>query len=852
VTHRNVALGTALALAIATLVQAASIAPTDAARAERTPSSRDAALTRLAAETSGPVHVSRGREGLARVVSVTAGRNPQVTRAMTASDAARAHLARYGSLVGVTDRGTTLVGGTVSRAVTGDDVVRFRQQRDGLPVIGGAVAVDLRPDRQLDSVTASVSRASVPAATYPRAAARQDALAAASKLLGPDVRGEVSADPPVRRLYDPAVLGVARTSDPTTHARGVWWVEVHAGPAFHRLVLVDDRTGGVVRDLDLVEQVDRVVCDDANAPDTTDVPCTSGFARTEGGPPSSVRDVNDAFDLTGVVSAFYRGIGGIDLTQLLGVDEGGHKSLSSTVRFCDFLTPQLCPLKNAFWNGVAMFYGQGFASADDVVGHEMTHGVISHSSDLLSWGQSGAINESLADVMGEIIDHRHHTKGESPHSWSLGEDLPGGAVRNLKNPGKFGQPDSMTSKRYARGTFDNGGVHANSGVGNRTFYLISQGGKQAGRTVHGIDGRSLKRSATLYLDVIRHLVSGSDYADLGAVLDHSCRALARHHTVGMTRADCRNVHLATLATRLRTTPPRAPQPPDAPMTCPKGAGPVRVLFDSEKGAPSSKFDPGSTWLRAPDSSVFPAVPSNATSGHTSWFSIEPIDATVSSLAMHPVALPVGRPAYLWFQQWRVLESVRTFDGTVDNNDGGTVEVADTTRGLGPRPVERLPWVNGPRDVVNGEFGNPAGGRLSFGGDSHGYLASRLALKRYAGHAMSPQFTMNTDSSGQEVGWYLDDIRVYSCGRGPVPRTAPTVQGTPTVGATLTADPGRWTRSRVQSLRWYADGVPIAGASGTSYVVQTADLGKRISVRVTATAKHRHTSTFSSATAPVTG
>ena len=46
----------------------------------------------------------------------------------------------------------------------------------------------------------------------------------------------------------------------------------------------------------------------------------------------------------------------------------------------------------------------------------------------------------------------------------------------------------MTSRRYARGEDDNGGVHTNSGVGNRTFYLISQGGRQAGRTVHGIDG----------------------------------------------------------------------------------------------------------------------------------------------------------------------------------------------------------------------------------------------------------------------------------------------------------------------------------------------------------------------------
>ena len=799
--HRSAALGVALVLGATTLAQAASTAPTDAARAGHATASRgDQALTRLTAESAGPVRVTRGDDGLARVVGVSGGRNPVVTRSMPAPDAARAHLARYGALVGVADPGTLLVGGTVTRSVTGDDVVRFTERRQGLPVIGGAVAVDLRPDRQLGSVTASVSRASVPDATYASTAASQEALAVATKRLGGLTGVDLTADPPVRRLYDPAVLGVARTSDPTTHASGVWSVEVHAGPAFHRLLLIDDRTGGVVQDLDLVEQVNRVVCDDANAPDTTDVPCKANFARVEGGPPSPVRDVNDAFDLAGVVSTFYRQIGGINLTRLLGVDEGTHQSLSSTVRFCDFaLPPAFCPYANAFWNGAAMFYGEGYASADDVVGHEMTHGVIAHNSDLFYWGQSGAINESLADIMGEIVDHRHPSPGDSPHNWALGEDLPIGAVRNMKDPGRFGQPDTTTSRRYVRGEADNGGVHTNSGVGNRTFYLISQGGKQGGETIRGIDGPSLKKSATLYLDVIQHLVSGSDYADLGAVLDRSCHALARRHQVGMTRADCRNVHKATLATRLRTTPARAKQPPDARLTCPRGAGPVRVLFDSEKGAPASKFDAGSTWLRAPRLSplAFPQVPANATSGRRSWFSIEPQDTTVSPLTMHPVALPAGRPAYLWFQQWRLLESGTIVGGTPINYDAGTVEVDDATRGHHAHPAERMPWVNGPRDVITDQFGNPSAGRVGFSRDSRGYVASRLTLNRFSGHAVSPQFTMNTDNDSTEQGWYLDDIRVYTCGRAPVPRSTPRISGAAAVGARLTATTGRWSPSRAK-------------------------------------------------------
>jgi hypothetical protein len=628
---------------------------------------------------------------------------------------------------------------------------------------------------------------------------------------------------------------------------------VHAGQAFQRAILVDDRTGSVVLDLDLAEQVNRVVCNDHNFMDKLDLPCTSRFARTEHGGPSKVRDVNDAFVLAGVVSRFYRRIGGIDLTRMLGVDEGHHLSLSSTVRYCSaFLPAADCPYANAFWNGIGMFYGQGYASADDVVGHEMTHGVIQHNADLFYWGQSGAINESLADIMGEIIDHRHHGPGDSPHSWTIGEDLPSGPIRSMRKPRRFGQPDRMTGRRYAGdGDSDDGGVHTNSGIGNRTFYLISQGGKQGGETVHGIDGRSLTKTATLYLDVIQHLASGSDYADLAAVLVQSCHALARHHTVGFTRGDCRNVHRATVATRLRAAPRHAKQPRNAQMSCPNGTGSVRVLFDSETGSPQSKFDAGSTWVRAPDASAFPPVAANATSGRRSWYSAEPQDTTVSSLTMHPVALPAGRPAYLWFQQWRFLESGTNVDGTRVNYDAGTVQVADATRGQQPRPAEGLPWVNGPHDVVTDLYGNPAAGRVGFSRNSNGYLASRARLTRYAGDAVSPQFTMNTDDDSTEQGWYLDDIRVYTCSRAPVPTSTPHILGTPVVGDVLTTDAGSWSPARAtRAIQWYAGGEPVPGATGASYTLTGSDLGQPITARVRATWHGRHAATSSAATSPV--
>ncbi len=444
-----------------------------------------------------------------------------------------------------------------------------------------------------------------------------------------------------------------------------------------------------------------------------------------------------------------------------------------------------------------MFYGEGYASADDVVGHEMTHGVISHNSDLFYWGQSGAINESLADIMGEIVDHRHPSPGDSPHSWALGEDLPIGAVRNMKDPGRFGQPDTMTSRRYARGEADNGGVHTNSGVGNRTFYLISQGGKQG-----GADRPGHRRALA---EEVRDALPRRDPAPgvrqrLRRPRRRARPQLSRPGPPPPGRDDQGRLpqrppgHAGDAAAHHAATGEAAARrAADLPAGRRPGAGAVRL----REGRAGEQVRRGVHLAAcpAPVAVGVPAVPANATSGRRSWFSIEPQDTTVSSLTMHPVALPAGRPAYLWFQQWRLLESGTIVGGTPINYDAGTVEVGRRDAWPSrPRPPRGCRGSTDRDDVITDQFGNPSAGRVGFSRDSRGYVASRLTLKRYAGHAVSPQFTMNTDNDSTEQGWYLDDIRVYTCGRAPVPRSTPRISGAATVGARLTATTGRWSPS----------------------------------------------------------
>src|SRR4029079_19348039 len=158
-----------------------------------------------------------------------------------------------------------------------------------------------------------------------------------------------------------------------------------------------------------------------------------------------------------------------------------------------------CPYANAFWNGLQMYYGTGFAVADDVVGHEMTHAVTERTSNLIYWGQSGAMNESISDIMGEIVDHQNVTPSDStqPTPWSLGEDIPGfpNGIRNVQNPPAFNDPDRTGSALYVKESCvssvncynDEDGVHSNSGVGNKTFFLASQGGSFNGQSITGID-----------------------------------------------------------------------------------------------------------------------------------------------------------------------------------------------------------------------------------------------------------------------------------------------------------------------------------------------------------------------------
>lgn len=173
--------------------------------------------------------------------------------------------------------------------------------------------------------------------------------------------------------------------------------------------------------------------------------------------------------------------------------------------------------QNAFWNGTLMVFGDGapFAGALDVVAHELTHGVTEKSANLVYQNQSGALNEAFSDIFGEAVEHR--TTGGN-NDWLLGAQL-GRALRNMRDPASlpicqgcphypskmsefFGPNDPFLNQLQNR---DNGGVHINSSIINRAFYLLAEG-------LPGAIGLS-PAADVFYRALTTHLVANSQFID---------------------------------------------------------------------------------------------------------------------------------------------------------------------------------------------------------------------------------------------------------------------------------------------------------------------------------------------------
>jgi Zn-dependent metalloprotease len=225
---------------------------------------------------------------------------------------------------------------------------------------------------------------------------------------------------------------------------------------------------------------ERVIYDAKNG---TNLPGT--IVRKEGEPAVADVAVNEAYDGSGATYDLFK-----EIYQRNSIDNNGMR-LDSTVHYQK-------GYDNAFWDGEQMVYGDGdenlplnerlfnrFTIAIDVIGHELTHGVTQFEAKLVYSQQPGALNESMSDVFGSLV--KQYTLGQTADQadWIIGaglltENVNGVGIRSMKAPGtayddpvlgKDPQPAHMND--YVNTVSDNGGVHINSGIPNRAFYLTA-------------------------------------------------------------------------------------------------------------------------------------------------------------------------------------------------------------------------------------------------------------------------------------------------------------------------------------------------------------------------------------------
>ena len=693
-----------------------------------------------------------------------------------AEERARAALEEYAPSFGVSQPRRDLKILAAMNAGNGRKSVRFRQTYQGVPILGGELVVNLDAQGGLLSINGEAAPdVRIPTAPKVKAeAARASAGRFVAHAYGVEENALAVSDPELW-IYDSRLLGPAGRPPEL-----VWRVEVDGTPAapVRVLVLVNAQWGSISLHFNQVDTAwdagDRAR-PAGNGPSEAVQPkpaAQTGVAiltytanHTSSLPGSLLCDESEPLCTDGDdahADAAHRYA--LDTYEFYwnhhernSIDNAG-MPIISTVRY-------LSGYSNAFWNGEQMVYGDGagFPLADDVVAHELTHGVTDYESGLFYYYQSGAINESLSDLWGEFLDLSNGAGNDAAGvRWEIGEDIEGyGTIRDMADPTAFGDPDRMTSPNYWLNSLDSGGVHSNSGVNNKAVYLMTDGDTFNGYTISGIG--TDKVAAIYYEAQANFLTSGSDYLDLYQVLYQACLNLALGPE-GVTYPDCLQVRNATLAVEMNLEPTTGFNP-EAPL-CSDSTEPVDLFFeDFESGVDgwaSGAYTGLDTWYLDTGYSTSGLY---QLGGYLYDYSgpspVENPLADFFATMAADVALPVGSQPYVRFRH--------AFGFSEPDYDGGWVEYS-VDGGNNWAAAAALPTAgmdsNGNINTEYGDGDNPHTGKEAFVGDSHGYVSTRYDLASLAGSSVRFRFRISTDSYPWGYGWSLDDVRLYTCTSTP--------------------------------------------------------------------------------------
>lgn len=182
---------------------------------------------------------------------------------------------------------------------------------------------------------------------------------------------------------------------------------------------------------------------------------------------------------------------------------------------------------NAFWDGTQLVFGDGdgriferFTKPVDVLAHEFSHAVVEHTAGLAYRGQSGALNESVADVFASCLKQRVLGQDAGDGDWLIGQGIfspsvKARALRDMAAPGTaYDDPELGTDPQvghmddFVVTSADNGGVHLNSGIPNKAFQLAAV----------AIGGRAIEGAGRVWYDALVRgdVPANADFATFAA------------------------------------------------------------------------------------------------------------------------------------------------------------------------------------------------------------------------------------------------------------------------------------------------------------------------------------------------
>ncbi len=446
-------------------------------------------------------------------------------------------------------------------------------------------------------------------------------------------------------------------------------------------------------------------------------------------------------------------------------------------------------VKNAQLNGaIAVIIANDAPFGDSPLAMLDLNSSITIPSALIGYSDGQALRAPRARTVNITI--KGGTAGNSVR-WLIGEDSPYQGFRDMWNPRCYANPGKVSDKEYFCGTFDQGGVHQNSGIPNHAYALLVDGGNYNGQAILPI---GFTKAAHIYFRAMSvYQTPTTDFADHAEALEASASDLIGVNLPDLmtglpagqviTATDAEQVHNATLAVEMRTPPvqcgfkPLLAQDPPADM-CP-GLKMVQTLLFGD----DFESDPLSRWRISRDASdestftprnwtLVQALPDGRTG--SAFFALDPLDdctrpepgeAGVLHLESPVITLPrvMSGGAHLSFEHWVATE--QAFDGgqvMISVNGGPFRLIGPSAFIFNPYNTTLFPPVPG---MLNPRAGQPAFTGVDGGSVKGSWGKSIVDLTGYAtpGDRVKFRWDFSTDYCfGTNLGWYIDNVRVYAC------------------------------------------------------------------------------------------